>query len=63
MNRRLTHMAIGGGIALSLLGWGAGQMGVIALDALRPAIRATTPAAHSAPTRPFSIQLSVEVRP
>ncbi|KTW06286.1 hypothetical protein [Sphingomonas sanguinis] len=63
MSGRLTHLAIGAGIALSLLGWGAGQVGVIALDALRPAIRTATPVAHSAPTRPFSIQLSVEVRP
>ncbi|MBZ6380723.1 hypothetical protein [Sphingomonas sanguinis] len=63
MNRRLTHIAIGGGIALSLLGWGAGRLGEVTLEAIRPDIQAATIAAHNARLPKFSVHLSIEVRP
>jgi hypothetical protein len=63
MSRRLTRAVIGAGIALSLLGWGAGRVGEITLDTLRPDIQAATAAAHSARMPSFSVHLSVEVRP
>ncbi|MCT8001770.1 hypothetical protein NZL82_07735 [Sphingomonas sanguinis] len=63
MSRRLTRAVIGSGIALSLLGWGAGQVGKVTLDTLRPNIRAATTAAHSARMPAFSVHLSIEVRP
>lgn len=62
MSRRLTRAVIGTGIALSLLGWGAGRLGEITLDTLRPNIRAAT-AVHGARMPQFSVHLSIEVRP
>lgn len=60
MSRRLVHAAIGAGITLSLLGWGAGQIGQVALRAIDPA----GPVAAQLPHAPHvSIHLSIEVRP
>lgn len=65
MSRRLTRAVIGAGIALSLLGWGAGRVGEVTLNAIRPDIRAAAVAvaAHSARIPKFSVHLSIEVRP
>jgi len=63
MSRRLTHAVIGSGIALSLLGWGAGRVGEVTLDAIRPDIQAAAVAAHGAQMPTFSVHLSIEVRP
>lgn len=62
MSRRLTHAVIGTGIALSLLGWGAGRVGEITLDTLRPNLRAATTAARNLRMPAFSVHLSIEVR-
>ena len=59
MSRRLTRTVIGTGIALSLLGWGAGRVGGIAFDTFRPKMQAAPKAALPG----FSVHLSVEVRP
>ncbi len=59
----MTRMAIGTGITLSLLGWGAGRMGEVTLDTLRPDIRAATAATHNVRIPAFSVHLSIEVRP
>ena len=63
MSRRLTRAAIGSGMALSLLGWGAGRVGEITLDTLRPDIQAASIAAHKVTMPKFSVHLSIEVRP
>ncbi|MET3436601.1 hypothetical protein [Sphingomonas sp. 1185] len=59
MSRRPTHTVIGAGIALSLLGWGAGRVGEITLDTLRP----NAQAAHKTALPSLSVHLSIEVRP
>ena len=59
MRRRLTHAAIGAGIALSLFGWSAGRSGEVAGHAIVPA----TLAAIGAPLPHVSVQFSIEVRP
>ena len=59
MSRRLTRTVIGTGIALSLLGWGAGRVGGIAFDTLRP----NAQAAHKTALPSLSVHLSIEVRP
>lgn len=63
MSRRLTRAVIGSGITLSLLGWGAGRVGEVTLDTLRPDIRAATTAARNVRIPAFSVHLSIEVRP
>ena len=62
MGRRLTRAVIGTGIAVSLLGWGAGRLGEITRDTLRPELQAVT-ADHKGAIPTFSIHLSIEVRP
>ena len=59
MSRRLTRTVIGTGIALSLLGWGAGRVSGIAFDTLRPKIQAADKAALPS----LSVHFSIEVRP
>lgn len=63
MSRRLTRLVIGSGIALSLLGWGAGRVSGVTIDTLRPDIRAATTAARNVRIPAFSVHLSIEVRP
>ncbi|QXT36982.1 hypothetical protein KV697_06700 [Sphingomonas sanguinis] len=63
MSRRLTRAVIGTGIALSLLGWGAGRIGEVTLAALRPDSRIVAATAQTAPMPKFSVHLSIEVRP
>ncbi len=63
MSRRLTHMAIGSGIALSLLGWGAGRLSEVAVDLLPPGIPAAAIVAHKTALPHVSVHLSIEVRP
>ena len=62
MSRRLTRTVIGTGIALSLLGWGAGRLGEITRHTLRPELQAVT-VVHRGAIPSFSIHLSIEVRP
>jgi hypothetical protein len=63
MSRRLTHMAIGSGIVLSLLGWGAGRLSEVAVDLLPPGTPAPGIVAHKAALPHVSVHLSIEVRP
>ena len=63
MSRRMTRTVIGTGIALSLLGWGAGRVGEITLDTLRPDVRVARTAAYNVRMPAFSVHLSIEVRP
>lgn len=63
MSRRLTRAAIGSGMALSLLGWGAGRVGEFSFDAIRPDMQAAGIAAHQVAIPKFSVHLFIEVRP
>ncbi|KTT96266.1 hypothetical protein NS355_14760 [Sphingomonas yabuuchiae] len=63
MTHRPSAAIIGTGIALSLLGWGAGRVGEIALDTLRPNMQTAAVAAHKVAIPHFSVHLSIEVRP
>ncbi|MDY0959889.1 hypothetical protein SOM26_14435 [Sphingomonas sp. CFBP8993] len=63
MSCRLTHMAIGGGIALSLLGWGTGRLGEVAVHLLPADIPAASIVAREAIIPHVSVHLSIEVRP
>ncbi|WP_312489369.1 hypothetical protein [Sphingomonas sp.] len=63
MSRRLTRAVIGSGITLSLVGWSAGQVGKVTLDAIRPNMQAASVASHQVAIPKFSVHLSIEVRP
>ena len=63
MSSRLTRAVIGSGITLSLLGWGAGRVGEVTFDAIRPHMQAASVASHQVAIPKVSVHMSIEVRP